>query len=525
MADMTIFPTGLTYSRNTKAPLMDMQVFKTLALAQAYVDNKDQTAYVGLTVSVTEDSTASNNGLYYVERIADANNATGLLVKVGSDTAADVASLKSDVSSLKGVVGTAESGLVADVAKNTSDIAANVANIAKKADIFTVGNGLSYSENKIGVVVSSAEGNSLSVDENGLYVAVPEIDVPEYTLESVETPDAAYASQYEFKKDGVVLNTINIPKDQFLKSATFHATAEEGVTTEAPYLKFVWDLDIDPDLEGIQNVSYVPVKDLVDTYTAGSYVTIDANQISVDYESLKTQINTDLVSPVVVTVNGIEGRLSTAEGKISTLETASADYVARIGVLETAKGDHENRIATLEAVEHPTLAQVTTLETNYETLNTNVINISNNVADIKVKDVDTTASNGVALKLAADGKVGITVNIDTIADAVIAKHEVPTPDASDIVLSANIGTVENPDRYSTADTVQGIISDLNARIESIDADIQSALEGGVTGIEAMNGITVDASTATKPKVGVKIANGSALKATADGLDITWEELA
>ena len=41
MADMTIFPTGLTYSRNTKAPLMDMQVFETLALAQAYVDNKE----------------------------------------------------------------------------------------------------------------------------------------------------------------------------------------------------------------------------------------------------------------------------------------------------------------------------------------------------------------------------------------------------------------------------------------------------------------------------------------------------
>ena len=87
--NMTIFPTGLTYSRNTKAPLMDMQVFETLALAQAYVDNKDQTAYVGLTVSVTKDG--SNNGLYYVERIADADNATGLLVKVGSDAAASFA--------------------------------------------------------------------------------------------------------------------------------------------------------------------------------------------------------------------------------------------------------------------------------------------------------------------------------------------------------------------------------------------------------------------------------------------------
>lgn len=237
MADYTIFPTGLTYSRNTKAPLMDKQVFETLALAQAYIDNVDQTAYVGLTISVVNDG--NNNGLYYVERIADADNETGLLVKVGSDSAADVAAVKADVATLKTTVGDSTSGLVADVAKNAADVKANAEEIAKKANVFTVGNGLVLADNKIDVVVSPAEGNSLSVDENGLYVSVPEITVPEYTLETVETPDSAYASQYEFKKDGVVLNTINIPKDQFLKSATFHDVAEDGATVTAPYLKFV----------------------------------------------------------------------------------------------------------------------------------------------------------------------------------------------------------------------------------------------------------------------------------------------
>jgi hypothetical protein len=66
---------------------------------------------------------------------------------------------------------------------------------------------------------------------------------------------------------------------------------------------------------------------------------------------------------------------------------------------------------------------------------------------------------------------------------------------------------------------------MNERIESIDADIQSALEGGVTGIEAGNGITVDSTTATKPVVGVKVASGSAIKVNANGLDLLWEELA
>lgn len=493
--NMTIFPTGLTYSRNTKAPLMDMQVFKTLALAQAYVDNKDQTAYVGLTVSVTEDG--ANNGLYYVERIADANNTTGLLVKVGSDAAADVANLQADVTALKTAVGDEASGLVADVAKNAADISTNAENIAKKADIFTVGNGLVFTENKIDVVVSTAEGNSLSVDENGLYVSVPTITVPEYTLETVETPDSAYASQYEFKKDGTVLNTINIPKDQFLKSATY-----DDVNNK---LVFVFNT------ASGESTNEVDVNDLVDTYTAGDYITITDAAISVDYESLKSKINTDLVASVSAAISSVEGRMTTAEGKIATLETASADYSGRIGVLETAKGDHETRIATLEGVQHPTLEQVTTLETNYNTLNTNVTNLQTSVTEIKVKDVDSTESHGVSLKIDNAGKIGVTVNIDTIAEAVIKQHEIPTPDASDIKLEATEGS-----SFVQDTTVQAAIINLDQRIES-------AVAGGMTGINAGNGVSVTGS-ASNPTVSVKIVDGSALRSTADGLSLEWEEI-
>ena len=268
---IALLPTGMTYSRNTKAPLEDKKEFTTLALAQEYVNDIDQTAYVGLTISVVNDGT--NNGLYYVERIADADNASGLLSKVGSDSSADIANLQSDVNTLKSTVGDSTSGLVADV--------------AGKADAFTAGDGIDYTDNVVKVAISATEGNSLSVNSDGLYVAVPEIEVPEYTLEAVANHDSAYASQYQLKKDGVAVgDTINIPKDQFLKDASFHATAEDGVTVEAPYLKFVWDLDINEDLEGIQNVTYVPVKDLVDTYTAGNYITITDNVIDVNYNKV-----------------------------------------------------------------------------------------------------------------------------------------------------------------------------------------------------------------------------------------------
>ena len=250
---MALLPTGMTYSRNTKAPLEDKRIFDTLALAQAYVDNKDQTAHVGLTISVVADTTnnGANNGFYYVERIADDKNATGLLRKISS--------------------------------------------------AFTAGDGIDYTNNVIKVAVSKTAGNSLSAETDGLYVAVPEITVPGYTLEPVSNPDSAYASQYQLKKDGVAVGyPINIPKDQFLKNAEFVASlsvedaATYGLESGKPYLKFTWQLDTDSLTEGLQNVTFVPVKDLVDTYAAGDYITISDNTISLNLVELSGEL--DLVN-------------------------------------------------------------------------------------------------------------------------------------------------------------------------------------------------------------------------------------
>lgn len=481
MADYTIFPTGLTYSRNTKAPLMDMQVFETLALAQAYVDNADQTAYVGLTVSVVNDG--DNNGLYYVDQIADADHASGILTKVGSDSAQDVADLKAAVEALETAVGDENSGIAADVA-------ANAAAIEKKADSFEVGNGLSLAEGEINIVVDPAEGNSLEVTENGLYVAVPEVEVPEYALDSVAEPAEAYAAQYQFKKDGVVLNTINIPKDQFLKSASY-----DDVNNK---LIFVFNTSAG------ETTNEVDVADLVDTYTAGSYISITDSAISVNYDSLKSQIKTDLV-------DSIEARVEVNEGAIETLQTASTDHGTRIGNLETAKSNLEARVEVLEGVEHPSKADVDQLKIDVSGLQTSVSSLEASVAVIKVKDVDSTISNGVNLSLDAAGKIGINVDIDTLAEKVIEKHVVEF-DAETIKTTDAVGSNE------AGASVQTVLENLESRI-------QAAVLGGVASVAAGNGIVVDGNTDPKnPKVSVNVVSGSSLRSTTDGLDLVWEQI-
>jgi hypothetical protein len=496
--NITIFPTSLTYSRNTKAPLMDKQLFETLAEAKSYINDKDQTAYVGLTISVINDE--PNNGLYYVASIADSTNNTGNLVRVTSDSTIDVAQLQVKVSEIESIVGNDTLGLVASVKKNTTDI-------GTKADKFTVGKGLNLIDNEVSIAISNVVGNSLSINDTGLYVSVPEINVPEYNLVAVDQPADGCAAQYVFKKGDEIVTTINIPKDQFLKTASYDKDAKKFI--------FVFDT------KNGEQTQEIDVKDLTDTYSEGDYITITDTSISVNYDSLKSQLDTDIINPIRVSVTNLSDQLTTISSKISTLETSTTDYVARINVIETTNKNQESRIAVLEGVQHPTLVQVTTLEKNYDTLNKIVTNISDNLSDIKVKCVDTTVSNGVSLNLSDDGMIGVTVNIDTIANAVIAQH---TVDANNIVLGANIGTEKNPDRYTDSDNIHSVLVNINERIEGIDATIQNVLNNDITDIEAGDGISVDSTVATKPVVSVKVVNGSALKLNASGLDLVWEEL-
>lgn len=81
-----IFPTGLTYSRNTKDPLQSKVVWNSYEEALAYVKNVNETAYVGLVLSVIADADSKKNGLWYVETIATKQNLeAGSLKKVGSN--------------------------------------------------------------------------------------------------------------------------------------------------------------------------------------------------------------------------------------------------------------------------------------------------------------------------------------------------------------------------------------------------------------------------------------------------------
>lgn len=428
-------------------PLDDRVVVATMADltdASTFGDAK----YNGMLVAVIETQ--------QVYMLVDDVNSTNSdsWVQIGTDFSLDISDIESRI----------------DVLEYVND------NVVSKRLSITNNSGLTTNSDG-GLTVKIAPNtenftNGVVVDETGLKVST-------YDLQQVE----GNALQYNFIVDGQTKTTINIPKDQFLKDASFHATAEDGVAVEAPYLKFVWDLDINEDLEGIQNVTYVPVKDLVDTYTAGNYITITDNVIDVNYNKVALNLTETLELP---------------------------EKWAAINANTTAIGDARSGLVADVA---KNASDIETLNTNYKNLRSSVTALEN--LDV-VNGIDDTATHGIGLTSTTDtdGKVTakVSVDINKLAAAVIAKHEIPTPVASEINVT-DFGTYKD--------------SNVQAVLENLDTRITAAAGGGVQSIVTNpgSGIAVDSSDVNNPAISINIEEDSALTINENNkIDLVWSEL-
>lgn len=142
----------------------------------------------------------------------------------------------------------------------------------------------------IGVAIANVEGNALTKVDGGLFVPVAEkVSVPEYSIEKQEIADDGYASSYKMKKTvngevSYVGDTINVAKDMVLQGATMKVVAIAGVPYEGAEIGDPY-IDMEFNDEGNSHI-YLPVKGLVDTYTAGDGIEIIDNKISVKLASV-----------------------------------------------------------------------------------------------------------------------------------------------------------------------------------------------------------------------------------------------
>ena len=104
------------------------------------------------------------------------------------------------------------------------------------------------------------------------------------TVEKQASADTGYTATYVIKQGGTALSPkINIPKDYLVKSASMGTctTADSpvsGYTVGDKYLDFVINTK---DSSATDEHLYILVSDLIDTYTAGSGLTLSNNEFSI----------------------------------------------------------------------------------------------------------------------------------------------------------------------------------------------------------------------------------------------------
>lgn len=326
------------------------------------------------------------------------------------------------------------------------------------------------------------------------------IDNISYSIKKLDTAEGDNSSSYQLiGKDGTVFgDTINIPKDLVVSSGSVKVVEADG----APYAEAkIGDLYIQLDLANSGDSLYIPANKLVDEYTAGDYIEITDRQISVNYANLSAAIKTDLVDSVDKRVTALETTIGDSEKGLTANIAANAAAIKAnsdaIAVLDKTVQGIDGEVAANAAVISGIEERVVEVEKQLNeetegTLANKVANLSGKLDEYKVKDINTASSNGISLSLDENGLISVTANLTS----------------DKVITNAAVGSLE------AGSSVQTVL-------ENLDSRIKAAVSGGVTAVAAGFGIAVDASDANNPSVSVKIKEGSAIAADANGLDIYW----
>lgn len=434
----------VTIERGKPAPLDKYSLFDTYDEAIEFITNHDA-AYVGAFIFImTNDSEEHSLGAYVVTGIKEQASLNKLAETTTSgDLGTDVAALKTQMNTLLASADTAGSidnrikvaneTLKSEVDASLGELKTTVDASVAALDASIKANAAAIAGHKTAVDASLAVINA-SIAE--IETAIENVAV--YNLESVQSPDAQWAAQYNFTKDGSVVTTINIPKDQFLKEATFvdSATAEDkaiddSVVVGQPYLKFTWEIE----LESGVSITYVPVNKLVDTYVGSDYITVSAGTdnkiIALDYNKLVTDLKSDVVTDIDASIGKITDKIDVIDSSITSIKNDIADLVAKDASIDASLGE-------LVAADKAMQADITKLKAakvNGQAFTDNAGTLEATVKGINIQVGKAVESLGVTeattIDAAIEAIVGKIGTVDTGVASVVSNDTVITVDNSD----------------------------------------------------------------------------------------------
>ena len=286
--------------------------------------------------------------------------------------------------------------------------------------------------------------------------AIAAVDAPEYTLAKQAAAEDGYFATYYLTKDGAqVGEKINIPKDYLVKEAELLEVAAtdtpySGAVIGDKYIDFTINTQAaDEDERHI----YLPVKDLVDVYTGGNGVNINASNV------VSVQIDAANANGLALDSTGLKLNLATtsAAGAMSAADKTKLDTA----ISEEQLTAVENEIDTLQTEVNNIKSGTTDLgylkaanPTYTGTLNGVNATFTGDVI-VPTPDGDTEAANKSYVDSAIDTtETALREDISEVQQSVM--QQTGTIDILSQTLSAiTQGTTKLPYIKNTGDTVNG----------------------------------------------------------------------
>ena len=340
----------MNIQRGNPIPLDDSSVYYDKTTMETYAKS-GATAYVGQIITLVNEASKTCEA-YMI------SNETGTLVKLAQttatgDLATDVTTLKGQVDSLieqvgaAAVEGTEASGLYKLIADVEATANGKVGSVSAADASVTIGGAVTAPTVK--VAISAAEGNSLNVGEDGLFVSVPEVVHPEYSLATAETSEGMLKS-YKLQKDGKDIAgsvLIDIPKDLVVSSGSVveleNGALPDGVTEAGTYIKLILTNSTKP--------LYINVGSLIEYVTGGSGEN-DAIQINVSSDTHKVTANVkngSLTKEMLAA--GVVASLDKADSAVQTVTAGETKGTIKVDGNEVAvAGLKDAAFATVESI-------------------------------------------------------------------------------------------------------------------------------------------------------------------------------
>lgn len=347
LKDAAYMALPMNIKRGNPIPLDTTAVWYNKTELETYAAS-GATAYVGQVLTLIADGKAE---AYMI------SNEAGTLVKLAQTTASgdlatDVSNLQTQVNDLVKKVGAAKegetpaSGLYALIDEVKTLAEGKVASVTAGDNSITVaGNATAPT---VAVKVSAAEGNALSLADDGLKVEIPEVKVPVYSLTKDEAAAEGDIATYHLTKDGKNEGVaINVPKDLVVKSGSVVELKEgalpEGVTVAGTYIELV--------LANSTKPIYINVGSLIEYVTGGSGEN-DAIQINVSSDTHKVTASVKAGSLTkTMLASDVQEFLGKADSAVQTIAVGSTNGTISVDGEDVAvKGLQDAAYATVASL-------------------------------------------------------------------------------------------------------------------------------------------------------------------------------